>query len=350
LTRSTTGFEPRSCPLARVPVFVLVLAFLLAASGARADPSAPDRAAAEVLFHEGKRLLARKQYAEACGKLAESHRLDPRPGTLLNLAVCHAEEGKTATAWAEMQEALALARKAGRADRVSLATQRLAAIEKRLSRLTIEVAREAAVPGFELRHNEARLGPPAWGTAFPVDPGEHVVEASAPGHKSWRISLRIGDAERRKLEVPRLVALPRPPAERPRPAPAPPEPGTDRKLVRTVGWVVGGVGLAALGVGSYFGVRAISKRHDSDAHCRGSTCDPEGLALIDEAKSAATVANIGVGAGLIGLGAGTYLVLSAGAGPLRAAAPSGRPPCTPPIGATLVAGPRDAAILVRVPW
>lgn len=71
---------------------------------------------------------------------------------------------------------------------------------------------------------------------------------------------------------------------------------------RTLGYAVGGVGAAAVTVGSILGVMAIANNSASNAHghCTGG-CDPEGASLryraIDEA-SASTVA-FAIGAGLL---------------------------------------------------
>src|SRR5258705_3259626 len=59
-----------------------------------------DLAGAEALFRQGRQLLSEGKTAAACEKFAASQRMDPSSGTLLNLADCHAGEGKTASAWA----------------------------------------------------------------------------------------------------------------------------------------------------------------------------------------------------------------------------------------------------------
>src|SRR4051794_38040553 len=75
-----------------------------AASTASAEPR--DAAAAEVLFHDAREAMKANQYALACSKFEESQRLDPAPGTLLNLAECEEKRGRLATAWQYLKHAL----------------------------------------------------------------------------------------------------------------------------------------------------------------------------------------------------------------------------------------------------
>jgi hypothetical protein len=94
---------------------VYCAAFLVAPSIARADATAA--AAAEQLFLDGKKLLDAGKTHEACEKFAASQETDPGLGTLLHLASCHEKEGKTASAWAEFNEAQAQAQDHGEKDR-----------------------------------------------------------------------------------------------------------------------------------------------------------------------------------------------------------------------------------------
>ncbi|MCL2451247.1 MAG: hypothetical protein FWD17_20060, partial [Polyangiaceae bacterium] len=56
--------------------------------------TASEEAAAEALFEQGRDLMLAGRVAEACPKFAESERLDPAPGTLLNLATCYERNGQ----------------------------------------------------------------------------------------------------------------------------------------------------------------------------------------------------------------------------------------------------------------
>src|SRR5215207_9045421 len=65
------------------------------------DPAVADR-----MFREGQQAAARGDYATACGKFEDSQRLDPAPGTLLNLADCYEHASRLALALRTWQAAL----------------------------------------------------------------------------------------------------------------------------------------------------------------------------------------------------------------------------------------------------
>jgi len=53
------------------------------------SPGDPINVLADALFRQGRELLEQERFAEACVKLAESQRLDPKLATLMYLADCH---------------------------------------------------------------------------------------------------------------------------------------------------------------------------------------------------------------------------------------------------------------------
>jgi hypothetical protein len=302
------------------------LALALAPSFAAAAPTAEDRALATELFKQGRELMTNAQYSAACPKLAESHRLDPGGGTVLNLALCYEADGKLASAFAALNDALTMARNDGRDDRVALALEHLAAVEPRMSRVSIVVPAESERPGLTVLRDGSPIARAAWGSAMPVDGGEHRIEVTAPGHEPWATTITVGaERDTQSVTVPVLRALPaRPPEPEPSAAPRPvakPLPMTaapkaeidtgSGRTQRVAGLLIGGVGIAAVGVGAYFGVSAVSKQADSERECVNG-CTTRGAELSREAGRYADIATVTIALGVAAIGAGGYLVLSAG--------------------------------------
>jgi hypothetical protein len=172
----------------------------------RAQPA--DAALAETLYQQGKSLMDQKKYDDACLKFAESHRLEPATGTLLNLASCNEARGKLATAWAEYNDAVTAARRDNREDRVQFARERIAAIEPKLARVTVSVPAEAEAEGLEVRLDGVVLRKAAWGVPAPTDSGKHTLEAMAPHKQPWSQTLQLADGEQKTLQIPVLVDAP----------------------------------------------------------------------------------------------------------------------------------------------
>jgi hypothetical protein len=297
---------------------------VLMAPGARGEPTAADKSLATQLFKEGRALVDQGKVADGCRKLEESQRIDPGGGTLLNVAICHEKEGRTATAWAEFTEALGLAKKDDRPQRIELAQTHIAALEPTLSRLVIQVSEGADVADLEIKRDGSVIRRAAWGSAMPVDPGEHVVEAAAQGKIAWKHAVNVGaKADTKTILVPVLEtapATPPSPASSATPASAPETHASNRA---PAGWVAVGFGTVGVGVGTYFGLRALSQQKDADRECDADRCSSSlGASQNAEAIRSANLATVGFSVGLVGLVVGTYLLLTNGRSASRAAATS----------------------------
>jgi hypothetical protein len=311
-----------------------LLAALLAGAPARAEPTPADRAEADGLFKEAKKLLARGKTPEACARLEASYALDPVGGTLMNLAHCHEILGRTATAWTEFEAARAMARTAGRADREKAAADHLVTLEPRVAHLTVTVpAAAAAPPGLTVSLDDVPLPTSARGRPSPIDPGPHVARASAPGRQPWEMRFTIGEGEARAIEVPRLAgdALPA----------APPPPPATAAWPRPLGIGALAAGAALVGVGVGFGVRAMSLGSDARAACGGSVCAPgnPGVSLFQQGNDAANITNgTLIGGAALAAGGAALLIVASRAGE--------RAPVTvaPAVGAGL------AAVAARGTW
>ncbi len=309
----------------RLLAAALVAALLLLGTTPARAQSAADQAAAEALFKQARELMTAGRYADACPKLAESQRLDPSAGTLLNLATCYEKNGQIASAWVTYKEAASAAQRANEADRARLARARVTDLEPRLPMLTITVAQGADVPDLVVKRDGQPVGRPVWGTPIPVDPGPHVVEASAPGRKAWKSQSDVaGAGARASVEVP--VLEPEAPAPAPAapaagttapPAPAPEAPASPGSTQRLLAWIAGGVGVASMGTGAAFGVVAKNRLNASSGHCQTPACDPTGLADVSDAKNAATISTITFVAGGVLLAGGIVLYLTAPSAPSK---------------------------------
>jgi hypothetical protein len=122
----------------------------------------------------------------------------------------------------------------------------------------VRVVVPAPVPGLRVVIGTREFGAALFGSAIPVDPGELTLTASAPRYETFTRTVEArAEGTTVDVEVPALVPAPEADVEDETPralrAPTPQEePGTGR----TVGFVVGGVGIGSLVVATVFGINA----------------------------------------------------------------------------------------------
>ncbi|HEY2515936.1 MAG TPA: PEGA domain-containing protein [Polyangiaceae bacterium] len=323
-----------------------------------------NKVAAEALFEDGRRLMSEGKAADACPKFVDSQRLDPSPGTLLNLASCYERTSRPATAWATYREAASAAAAAGRQDLVATAQRHAESLASTLPRLNVTVA--APVDGMTVKLDGVDVGRGAWGAALPVDPGEHTLDAAAPQYKPWSTKVTIGkEATTTPVAIPALEAAPAPPPEAAAPATTPAastpggaatvtppgaQPGSTAdvgvshvgRTQRTIGIVTGAVGVMALGAGGVLAAMAKSDYTSSLDNCSkvdANQCYPAGVSQRNTALDKGNAATALFVAGGVALAAGVVIWITAPTGPSHADAKQGAGVAlVPTLGGAMVSG------------
>jgi hypothetical protein len=255
-----------------------------------------------MLFNEGRRLAASGHYAEACPKFAESQRLDPGIGTQYNLADCLEHTARTATAWALFLDVASLARGNAQYAREGVARKRAAALEPKLSRLTIQAPR--AVVGLEVHRNGETVSGVLWNSAVPIDPGTYTIDATAPGRRRWSTVASVGpDAAQVTVVIPPLEDEVMSPADAivanalstsaaPSFAPAPRAADAGHPNAeahgpgRPIALALGGVAIVGAGLGAFFGLSSFAKHSDYENLCAGGACSQAAAPLHADAVTA----------------------------------------------------------------
>jgi hypothetical protein len=273
------------------------MAIALLAAGHSSAQDDSTKAAAQALFDDGIRARNEGRDGEACRAFAESYRLDAALGTRFNLAECYEKLGRLASAWAHYVGVADAAARVKQDDRAAFARSRADAIAPRLSRIRIVVTEPHE--GLVVTRDAAIVGAAQWAKDLPVDAGEYVIAARAPGRRPWSTRVRV-DSEGRTtaVRVPALEVEAVGSVLEPRPdATAASSQGTWRPQ-HTASVAVAVVGLAGLGLGAAFGMIAVSKKDDAAARCpRQDACFADGAASIHDARRAGDASTIAFSAG-----------------------------------------------------
>ena len=296
--------------------FVSFVACSLALSSP-AQSQSPDRvAAAEALFEQGRTLVEAGQLADACPRFLASQQLDPGVGTLLWLADCYAGVGRTASAWIAFGEAATAATR-NQDRRVAVAIAKRDELEKRLSRLALVVPPGADAEGLQVLRDGALLGRNEWNIAVPVDPGPHLLSASALRRRPWTASTRIATGPMSlSVTVPVLEAVPEAPADAHDVIPAAEASKDGQEGLggqRWFGIASMGLGGAGLIVGTVWSLQAKATYDQSTAGPCGANngCTQAGLDERSSAQTLATEASVAIGIGAVAMATGVVLFFTA---------------------------------------
>ena len=236
---------------------VLAIVGLAAPAGAQTQ----DPAAARALFEEATKALDGGDWDGACPRFDGSFALKPTVSALLNIAKCHEHAGKLTLASDDYQRALSLnedtVSQTRKKELAEYAAGAVRALKARIPRLRIVV--KDAPADLHVTRDGQELPATTLEIGLPVDPGEHVVVASAAGRKTQtsRVILAEGRDTDLALDLAADVPAPAapPPPALPPPASAPaPLPVAARGSAPAWAWISGAVGIVLGGAAVGFAV------------------------------------------------------------------------------------------------
>jgi hypothetical protein len=170
------------------------------------------------------------------------------------------------------------------------------------------------------------------GRSLPVEPGDHVFRYEMAGATS--IETRILVAEGQKDRALNIVfggqapsPTPTPAGESVRPVEAATPAASGPRPTRVLSYVVGGLGVVALGSFAYFGIEGRSQAGALAQGCGATKTCTE--AQVDPVRSELVVADISLGVAIVSLGAAVWLFFSH---PSRAVSKASRGPSVQVLG------------------
>jgi hypothetical protein len=303
----------------RASAFLFALTLCLAAPIWAFAQTPAEKARAEQQFRQARKSMEARDFQKALELLRESQSIEKRPSTLLNIAVCEEELGQLATALLHFREVGP--QLPPRDARLAIIKEHVDKLEPRVPRLDISVP-AGAPTGTTVTLDGSPVEPAAWGAPIAVDPGPHVVVVTAPGAPPQRREVLAVEARSLVVSFAPWSSAPRPPDRR---APSP----SDGR--RDAGFVVGGVGLAGLGVFAVTGFLAIAQHDALEKECPSHVgCSRSVVDGAESGKALTVASTVGLAIGVAGLAAGTFLVVTS--------APGKKPPTTATFGFAPLAG------------
>jgi hypothetical protein len=279
-----------------------VLALVLAAPIA----SAQNAAEATRLFSEAQALAQSGDWEAACAKFEGSLKAGAGIGTMLYLGDCYEHVSRPSSAFAMYQGAATLAQTRQDA-REATARELAEKIRPRVSWVVLHF-HGTRPRGYEVRTDGTLIADADLDAKIPADPGPHMIEARAFDKVAWRGTFRISaEATTETVEVPELRAVAPVVVTR-----------SSGNTQRIVGVVLGGLGLASIGVATGLGIYVIDQNNQtkdpsSPYFCDdvAQTCTPQGHDKRNNALSAAHAVDATLGIGIAALVGGVILYLTA---------------------------------------
>jgi hypothetical protein len=287
-----------------VPAAAAMVASLIAIPCQADVPSALDE------LTTGYGLKQAGKCPEAIPHFLASYRADPKPKALLNLADCEAQVGELVSARGHAAEGRDLALQGSDAELAGVANEQLAAIDKRLPRLTVRLAPGAPAGSVAVRDGSVLSGAQL-GAPVPLNPGLLHVVVTAPGYAEREFTVTLAEGASAELEVQPgpLVTANALSGEIERASDRDEHAGSSSRQILTYGAF--GLGAAAIVVGVATGIAAGSKHSALENECTGNNCPASAQSDLDGFHSLRTASTVGYIVGVAALVGGATLWLTA---------------------------------------
>jgi hypothetical protein len=271
---------------------------------AKADPSEIHHAAD--LFQQGREAMKGGNYGGACALFEASHRVEPAPGTLLNVAVCSEKLGRLRRAAKALEDFLETSDAAD--ERRPRAEALLADVTERTPRVSIRLPAWASSEAEVLVDGEG-ISPAVWKAAMHLDPGRHVLEVRVPRAPDQRRTVEVKERDR-LVETFVFPHTPAPQRDRIRPP-------RRREELPAAFFISLGVGVGGLVTAAGSGAIVLMERKTVEEQCdpappgsRLKPCSPAGIEAGERGSRFETVGAVALPVGVAGVALAGYLWLS----------------------------------------
>ena len=289
------------------------IAFLACAVVAPSPARAADETAkARTTFQEGVQLEAAGNYATALGKFQEVAAIKRTPTVVFHIAFCQEKLGHLVEALGGYRIAEHEAEGDPKMAKVQqTAAEAIAALDKRVPSLTVKRGKNADLAKISI--DGVELGSTSLDKAQQVDPGSHSIDATAPGVEPFHQVIKMAEGETKSVDVTfkdKPVAGPKTPPGEDKGGGKKDEDKPPAESPSILPYVVGGAGIASLLLSGVFFLQEKGAESDLNNQCKGNICPASASSTGDKGKSMALLGNITFGLGIVGVGVGTYLLVT----------------------------------------
>ncbi|SRR6266498_5166113 len=303
--------------IARTRLALTILACIATiASAASAQDSSASQA--QSLFERGRESMKNGQLQDALRDLTESHALDPKPGTLLNMSLCEEKLGRLIKAGLHLREFLGWT--ALDDDRRELASRHLRDIEQRMPHVTLRLDKKSA-SGTMVQIDGAKVDSGTLDVPLPLDPGEHILLLTRTDGMERRTAFQIKERQD-LLQIVEWIDAPdtrglsasstttQPNSTNARQASVDATEGHGG-TARIAGIVLATIGVAAAIGTAVSAFEVLKDKREVEQHCDARGCDADALEAASAGKTWSAVGTATGITAMVGMGAGAYFLFFA---------------------------------------